>query len=377
MDKDLIQISVSRIIPAQKWRVIRMATRVWEFPKYIPFVKEVQVLDKGRWGMKTKWRVQIDNIPVSWIEEDALVGDTINFRSLGGDLEEFRGQWQFSSHPQGTQVTINTCVKVGIPAIGDFADAYVKKIMTRNFEAILETLERRLISIKYADYKNGAIEKLAGFGIVGHLYNFNHLEKCLKMINPAFNMPSREFIGQLFNLTPSFKLYDILDFKSKTKQSVNGCFIVATFIPDMIEKDIWGIFSKVVRACKIAEKSGVGIVTLGGFTSIVAERVGEEIAQQVDVPVTTGNSFTAAMAVDGVRKAARLLDLDLAALKIAIVGGTGDIGSACARVLARKVKQLTITGRTKTNLQRICKELSKIRKARIEVTTDNEAAVRE
>jgi predicted amino acid dehydrogenase len=153
--------------------------------------------------------------------------------------------------------------------------------------------------------------------------------------------------------------------------------VVATFIPEMIEKDIWTIFSKVVKACKIAEKYGVGVVTLGGFTSIVGERIGQEIAREVDVAVTTGNTFTAAMAVDGVLKAANLLNLAPASLNTAIIGGTGDIGSGCARVLADKVKQLTITGRTKENLKRLSIELSKKHKAKIEATTDNEKAVKD
>jgi predicted amino acid dehydrogenase len=150
---------------------------------------------------------------------------------------------------------------------------------------------------------------------------------------------------------------------------------VATFIPDMVEKDMWAIFAKVVRACRIAEKYGVGVVSLGGFTSIVGERIGQEIAHEVDVAVTTGNTFTAAMALDGVYKAAGLLGMDLAAAKVAIIGGTGDIGSACARVLSEQAKQVTITGRTKLNLRLMGSELSKKRKAKIIATTDNKASV--
>jgi predicted amino acid dehydrogenase/ribosome-associated toxin RatA of RatAB toxin-antitoxin module len=379
VDSDLIEINVSRVIPAQKWKIIRLITKVWEFPTYIPSVKEASVIEKNRHTMVTKWRVQVDKVPISWVEEDTLLleEDTISFRVVEGDLKEFRGAWIFKDHPEGTEVTVNVYLSVGIPAIRDFADAYVKKLLTMNFEAILQGVERRLISIRYTSYKQGDTTKVAGFGIIGHLYNFNHLETCLKMLSPNFKMPSREFLGQLFNLTPSFKLYDIVDFKSKTNQTTNGCFIVATFIPDMIEKDIWTIFSKVVRACKIAEKHGVGIVTLGGFTSIVAERIGHEIANEVDVPVTTGNTFTAVMAIDGVLKAANLLKMDLAALKATVVGGTGDIGSACARVLTDKVKQLTITGRTKANLVRLNKELSKKHHAKIIATTDNQAAIRD
>lgn len=378
-DSNLVNINVNRVIPAQKWRVIRLVTKVWEFPEYMPNVKEVSVIQKTHNTIKTKWRIQVDNVPVNWVEEEklALNQNAIYFKAIEGDLEEFRGEWKFQELPKGTSATVNASLRVGIPIIRNFAEAYVKKLLVKNFEAILESLERRIISARYESYKRGEIEKIAGFGIIGHLYNFYHLEKCLKMLNPNFKMPSREFISQIFHITPSFKLYDILDFKSKTGETANGCFIVATFIPDMIEKDVWTMFSKVVRACKIAEKHGVGIVTLGGFTSMVAERIGHEIAKEIDVPVTTGNTFTAAMAIGGVLKAAQILNLELALAKAAIIGGTGDIGSACARVLAEIVDQLTITGRTKQHLRGLRAELKRKRKARIIATTDNESAVKD
>jgi predicted amino acid dehydrogenase/ribosome-associated toxin RatA of RatAB toxin-antitoxin module len=378
-DKNLMQINVSRVIPAPKWKAIRLLTRIWEFPEFISTIKEVSILEKNHNNMKSKWRIQVDNIPISWVEEDTLAfkENAVYFKAIEGDLEQFGGKWSFQGHPDGTLVEVNVYLKVGIPAIKDFADPYIKRVLTRNFEAILEAMECRLISMRYASYKRGDTQKIAGFGVIGHLYNFNHLTKCLKMLNPNFRMPSREFIGQLFNITPSFKLYDILNFKSKTKEIVNGCFIVSTFIPDMMEKDMWAIFGKVVRACRIAEKYGVGIVSLGGFTSIVAERIGQEIANEVDVAVTTGNTFTAAMALDGVFKAANLIGMDISSAKATIVGGTGDIGSACARVLVDRLRQLTITGRTRANLTRLNKELSKKHKAKVLATTDNEKAVRD
>ena len=91
----------------------------------------------------------------------------------------------------------------------------------------------------------------------------------------------------------------------------------------------------------------------------MGERIGLDITNEADVPITTGNTFTAAMAIDGVLKAASLINKDISSLKVAIVGGTGDIGSACARVLADKLKQITITGRTRSNLSRLSKELAK------------------
>ena len=378
-DKDLIELKISRIIPAHKWKIIRLITRVWEFPAYIPNIKEASVIQKSRHRMNTKWRIQVDKVPISWVEEDILAfdKDAIYFKAIEGDLQEFRGKWSFRSHPEGTEVTVNVYLKVGIPVIKEFATTYIKNLVTSNFESILETLEHRLISVRYASFKRGNTEKIAGFGILGHFYNFNHLQRCLKMLNPNFKLPSREFLSKLFSITPSFKMFDMKEFKSKTGDITHGCFIVCTFIPDMLSKDVYTVYSKVVRACKLAEKYGVGIATLGGFASMVGERLGHQISEEVDIPITTGNTYTTVLAVDGVEKAAQIFDRELKYLKATIVGGTGDIGSACARVLSEKVKQLTITGRTKSNLRLLRAELRKKHKARIEATTNNEKAIRD
>jgi len=376
-NKDLIEIRTSRLIPAEKWRVIRLITKVWEFPHYIPTVKEVSVIERSRHTMRTRWRVQVDKVPITWVEEDRLDlrRNTIQYHAVEGDLQEFRGEWNFRDHPEGTLVSAKVYVRVGIPAIKDFADFYIRRIVTKNLEAILASLEKRLISMRYAKPKEGESAKVAGFGVLGHFYNFNHLTKCLQMINPDFKMPSREFLSQLFSITPSFKMYDMKAFKSKTGAVTNGCFIVCTFIPDMVSKDLYAVYSKVVRACKLAEKYGVGIVTLGGLTSMVGERLGHQISEDVDIPVTTGNTFTAVLAVDGVTKAASLLEKNLKDLKVTIVGGTGDIGSACSRALATKVKQVTITGRTKSHLRTLRAELNKRRRVKVEATSDNRKAI--
>ncbi|MCX5707680.1 MAG: NAD(P)-binding domain-containing protein [Candidatus Omnitrophica bacterium] len=379
-DNELIKIQISKVIPAQKWRVIRLLTKIQEFPSYIPCVKEATVIHKKHNIMRTKWRVQIEGVPISWIEEDtlALNEKVIYFHATEGDLAEFKGKWEFLDHPLGTEVKVEVFLKVGIPSVNEAVDAnnYIKKLLSKNFEAILDAVERRLISIKYSSYKSGENEKIAGFGIIAHLYNFFHLEKCLKTLNPGLKMPSREFISQLYHVSPSFKLCDIDNFKSKTGAIASGSVILATFIPDMMEKDLFAVSSKIFKACKIAEKTGMGIVSLTGFTSIVPERIGQRIADEVDVPVTTGNAFTAAMVIDGVLKAARRLNLDMDKVNMAIIGGTGNIGSICARIMAKKVKQLTITARTRENLKKTGAELKKLKKAKIIATDDNQAAIK-
>ncbi len=377
---DLIHIQLSKIVHAEKWRVIRVLTKVWDLAKHVPTIEEVSIIKKDHNIIRTKWKILADEFPITWIEEDVLKvrENMIEFRAIEGDLEEFKGEWTFQDHPNGTEVVVNVYLSVGIPAIKDFADEHLKKLVTKNFESILEALELQLISKRYLSLKEGNPNKVAGFGLIGHFYNFNHLVRGLKMLKPDYKVPSKEFLGKLFNITPSFKMYEMPEYKSKSGDAVtNGCVILCTFIPDMIADNVESVYAKVVRACKLAEKSGVGIVTLGGFTSMVGERYGRKISEDVDIPITTGNTYTSALAIEGVEKAAQLLEKDLKDLKAVVVGGTGDIGSACARVLSEKAKHVTITGRTKSNLKALQRELKKIGKAKIEASTNNEKAVKD
>lgn len=374
-DNELFEITLSKVIPAEKWRIIRLLTKVWEFPSYIGCVKEASVIHKKHNTMRTKWRIQVDHVPISWIEEDTLdlKQNAICFKAIEGDLPEFQGKWSFYSHPDGTEVKVNVSFKVGIPAINDFADNYIKKMVAKNFEAILEALERRLISTKYASHNKN---KIAGFGIIAHLYNYCHLEKCLTALKPDIKLPSRAFLQQLYQVTPPFKICDINKFTSKTGESVKGCVVMATFIPDMIEQDQWAVLSKITKACKIAEKNGIGIATLSSFATMVPQKIDHTISDDVLVPVTTGNSFTVAMVIEALLKACHLLRINLSHSKAAIIGGSGDIGSACARILVDKVNQLCLTGRTPAKLKSLSDEITRRRKAKITISTDNESAIR-
>lgn len=377
--ENLVQINITRVIPSVKWKVIRALTKVSQLTEQVPSIEEASVIEKSRHVVKTKWHVMMDSLPIHWVEEDTLAinHNAIHFKAVEGDLQEFWGTWKFDDHECGTEVNVNVYLSVGIPAIKDFADDYVKGIVTKIFEDILDALENQLISKRYQSLKDGNVNKVAGFGILGHFYNYNHLVRSLQTINPDYKVPSREFLKQLFSITPSFTMHQMDEFNSSNGDTTHGSFILCTFIPDMVVEDVEAVYKKVVSACKIAEKQGVGVVTLGGFASMVGERLGNQITDEVDIPITTGNTYTAVLAIDGIERAVRLFERSLKDLNVAIIGGTGDIGSACALDLVNKVKQVTITGRTRSNLRTLKAKLKKMGTAIVKATTNNKKAVKD
>src|SRR5512133_1507321 len=90
-----------------------------------------------------------------------------------------------------------------------------------------------------------------------------------------------------------------------TGKEIKGWFIACPYTPR--------------RMTMLAEKLGANILGLGAFTSVVGD-AGITIAKALDIPVTTGDSFTVSMAVDAIREAARLMEIPLERATAAVVG---------------------------------------------------------
>ncbi len=114
--------------------------------------------------------------------------------------------------------------------------------------------------------------------------------------------------------------------------------------------------NKIIATGRLAERMGAKILGLGAFTSIVGDG-GISIAKALKIPVTTGNSYTIATALAGVRQAAQLMEIDLKLAEVVVVGATGSIGSVCAEILAREVNKLTLVGRDSARLDRLARQL--------------------
>ncbi len=114
---------------------------------------------------------------------------------------------------------------------------------------------------------------------------------------------------------------------------------------------------RVLQTVRLAEKMGAKIAGLGAFTSIVT-RDGRELKEKVSLGLTTGNAQSAAIAVQNVLHAAALTSLSLPHAVVAIVGGAGSVGSACAKILARFVGTLFIIDIKKDELQSLVTQLA-------------------
>jgi len=136
-------------------------------------------------------------------------------------------------------------------------------------------------------------------------------------------------------------------------KELTGWFIACPFTPQtMLRLPVESVYRKIVACGHKAEQLGARLLGLGAYTSVVGDG-GRTIADRLAMPVTNGDAYTVFMAIEAVREAARLMDIDLRQASAAVVGAAGTIGRVCAQILAREVPTLTLIGRRQDGLDAV------------------------
>lgn len=169
----------------------------------------------------------------------------------------------------------------------------------------------------------------------------------------------------------------ITGIRSITGAEAEGWFVGCPLTPKlMLELPIEQVWKKINETVKLAEDQGAKIIGLGAFTSVVGDG-GVTIANNANIAVTTGNSYTIATAIEGSLRGAELLGIDPSNARVAVIGANGSIGRTCATILARTAASMVLVGRSMDRLEHFASDLAPSAKGEVSATTDVEAGIRD
>lgn len=135
-----------------------------------------------------------------------------------------------------------------------------------------------------------------------------------------------------------------------TGKTIKGWFIACPYTPRrMMQLPERTVYRKIIQTGRMAEGLGANILGLGAFTSVVGD-AGVTIARNLDIPVTTGDSYTVMMAVQAIREAAKVMDIKMEDATVAVVGATGSIGRVCAELIAAEAARTLLIARDEKKL---------------------------
>lgn len=194
-------------------------------------------------------------------------------------------------------------------------------------------------------------------GFIAHPIDFEHLYKMLGPLAYVARKFPQYKLKEFLKYIPPYKLATLKNIRS-SKDALIDCYtIICPLLPeDMVALEEEFVLNRITQAVRYAQSLGAQIVTLGGFASVIGNE-GAEVSKRVDIAVTSGNTYTASLAIEGIIKAAYYMDMDLANSTLAVIGATGDIGSICTRILAKKVKKLNLAARNEARLLAFAREI--------------------
>lgn len=185
--------------------------------------------------------------------------------------------------------------------------------------------------------------------ILGHLLTKKDLRK-LFPFGKYIPISLMEFLVNIYprKFTPMSE-FDIL---GKAKGCILGIHLTSEQIMNDDKEKIRKIILDTILYAQ--DKMNCDIVMLGALTApATGAGLWLKDQNQVKLSITTGNTYTAAVAIQATEKAIELAKLDLDKIKIAIVGAAGVIGEAVTKYFNQKNANLLLVERNIDRFERL------------------------
>ena len=207
-------------------------------------------------------------------------------------------------------------------------------------------------------YPSGSPKRTNRFAFVIHPLSQEFLkkEKALDIVSqvaPSFVM---DVVEKAIAYAPPFIYSKVTGIKSPEGVEADGWLITVGGTPkQMLAHKPEFTYDRLLQAAKMAKRLGAQIMGLGAFTKVVGD-AGVTVSRKAEIPITTGNSYSASGALWAAADAVRRMGLITVEKgkkihgKTMVFGATGAIGSVCCRLLAKAFDEVYMVGRNTAKL---------------------------
>jgi predicted amino acid dehydrogenase len=199
-------------------------------------------------------------------------------------------------------------------------------------------------------YPNG-FKRINRFAFVIHPLSQEYFKnvkpiELLSRVSPPIFMDTVE---KLLAYAPPFVYSKVSGIRSPTGVEAEGWLISVGGTPrEIMSHSPEFTYRRLLDAARLAQRLGAQIMGLGAFTKVVGD-AGLTVARRAHLPITTGNSYSASGALWAAHDALLRMKLvpppkgrERVAFKAMVIGATGSIGSACARLLVKAAREVVL-----------------------------------
>ncbi|MBS3759365.1 MAG: hypothetical protein KGY61_11955 [Desulfobacterales bacterium] len=191
-------------------------------------------------------------------------------------------------------------------------------------------------------YPQGEARRVNRFAFVVYPLSREYLKnfKPVKLASKFSPKSGMDAIEKIAAYSPPFIYSKVTGVKSPTGVEAEGWLIALGATPrQMLAHGPEFLNNRLLKATEMAKNMGAQIIGLGTLTKPLGD-AGETVAKLSNIPVTTGNSYSASAAMWAAAEAVRKLGLikmdkgKKMKAKTMVIGATGAVGSVCCRLLA-------------------------------------------
>lgn len=198
----------------------------------------------------------------------------------------------------------------------------------------------------------------------------------IERYEPGAKGKGEPILRKIMQWMPPYAAVHVTGVRTPDGRETEGWFVAATFLPqDVVDLPREEVYKKVVGAIEIGAELGAQVAGLGAFTGVVGD-AGITINERSPIPVTTGNSLTIWAGVESLFRGAHEMGVDMSECTATVIGATGSIGAACARILAPKVRRMILVARNMTRLRNFHESVRDELPCETEIGTEVGRAVR-
>lgn len=201
-------------------------------------------------------------------------------------------------------------------------------------------------------YPSGEPRRINRFAFVIHPLSQEYLkkEKAIELIANIAPAPAMDAVEKIIAYAPPFIYSKVTGIKSPTGVEAEGWLITVGGTPkQMLSHPAEFTYKRLLEAAAMAKRLGAQIMGLGAFTKVVGD-AGVTVAKLADIPITTGNSYSASGALWAAADAVRRMGLiriepgKKIKAKTMVIGAYGAIGAVCCRLLALAFEEVYMIG---------------------------------
>jgi predicted amino acid dehydrogenase len=174
---------------------------------------------------------------------------------------------------------------------------------------------------------------------------------------PGVKNKRADLVKKIFEWSEPLIISEVTGLRSLTGKEEKGILVLYNILPEqLISLNSKFLLKQITRAGRIAEEWGADIFGLAAYTAQVGKK-GVLVAKNLNIPVTTGTSYTIVVVIESILKAARAIGMNCNEASLCVIGATGSIGKIVAQLLSEYIPNVTLVGRNRKKLEFIADSL--------------------